>query len=359
MKPFGERTPALRPLLVSMLALLVCGCIGMIPSPFRPSPGPREIPRFHDLAEAFDIVCRNYRLGPDDTIRVIYQQDWNAEPGQYKLDTLDKISIKFLVDPNLNEEVVIRPDGMITLQAIGDVKAAGLTPEELAARIEKKFLEADILSLGDSQSLPKNYKLVTVHVLEFYQKLARLVQSLTTLAGGQQTNVLVNPDGDIDLPMLPDRIVAVGKTVREVEQEINEAYRAKVLKHVRVSVSLGQANSRKFYVMGQVGTGAYDIRQPITILQALAVAGPQMNTADLTSVILISKDAGGKPIGRRVDVKRMLDIGDMSSNILVKPYDVIYVPKTFITDVQLFMDQYIGIVSQIRGFVWAGAPTAR
>jgi protein involved in polysaccharide export with SLBB domain len=359
MKLFGEQRTACKAILASMLALLMCGCIGLIPSPFRPSPGPREVPRFQDLAEAFDIVCRNYRLGPDDTIRIIYQQDWTAEPGQYKLDTLDKISIKFLVDPNLNEEVVIRPDGMITLQAIGDIKAAGLTPEELAATIEKKFLEADILSLGDAQALPKNYKLVTVHVLEFYQKLAKLVQSLTTLAGGQQTNVLVNPDGEVDLPMLPQRISAVGKTVREVEKEINEAYRSKVLKHVRVSVSLGTANSRKFYVLGQAGSGAYEIRQPITILQALAIAGPTMNTADLTSVILISRDAHGKPFGRRVDVKRMLDIGDMTSNILVKPYDVIYVPKTFIADVNLFMDQYIGVVSQIRSFVWATPGNAR
>jgi len=90
----------------------------------------------------------------------------------------------------------------------------------------------------------------------------------------------------------------------------------------------------------------------VTILHALAQAGgPNPETADLTSVILISKDIHGKPIGRRVDLKRMLDVGDMSSAILVKPYDVIYVPKTYIRDLRVFMDQYLSVV---RDFVSLG-----
>ena len=41
----------------------------------------------------------------------------------------------------------------------------------------------------------------------------------------------------------------------------------------------------------------------------------------------------------------------MASAILIKPYDVIFVPKTFIRDVRLFMDQYIGTVAQIAQLV--------
>ena len=59
----------------------------------------------------------------------------------------------------------------------------------------------------------------------------------------------------------------------------------------------------------------------------------------------------GKPIGRRLDLKRVLDVGDMSSAILVKPYDVIYVPKTYIRDVRVFMEQYFRTVAEIGEFV--------
>ncbi|MGO9571891.1 MAG: polysaccharide biosynthesis/export family protein [Desulfomonilaceae bacterium] len=107
------------------------------------------------------------------------------------------------------------------------------------------------------------------------------------------------------------------------------------------------------YVLGELQKpGAYDLKQPITALQAIALAqGPISETADLTSVILISKDIYGKPIGRRLDLKRTLDVGDMASAILVKPYDVIFVPKTYIADVQVFMRQYVSVVAQIGSLV--------
>ena len=119
------------------------------------------------------------------------------------------------------------------------------------------------------------------------------------------------------------------------------------------SLSLAQAQSRKVYVLGQVQRpGAYDLKQPITPLQAIALAqGAIEDQADLTSVILISKDVHGKPIGRRLDLKKTLDVGDMSSAILVKPYDVIYVPRTFIGDVQVFMRQYLAAVADVASLV--------
>ncbi len=324
-----------------------------MPSPFRPSPGPQKTPDLHDLAQAFDIVCRNYRLGPDDTLRILYQTEWTIPPGSYQLDTLDEIDIEFILDPALNRKVSIRPDGMITLPGVGDIKAAGLTPQALAKGIEDKYLETNIFTKDEARGELKNYKMVTVNVVSFYQKVKKLVESLTTLTGGQQTQITINPDGTIDLPLLHDRILAVGHTVREVESTINRCYTAGPLKNVVASLSLLQAQSRKVYVLGEVQKpGAYDLKQPITALQAIALAGGTVSEfADLTSVILMSKDVNGKPIGRRLDLKRTLDVGDMASAILIKPYDVIFVPKTYISDVQLFMKQYVGTVAQISSLV--------
>jgi polysaccharide export outer membrane protein len=337
----------------ALLALMLGGCIGLIPSPFRPYPGPAKNPQLHDLAEAFDIVCRNYRLGPDDLLTVNFQTEWTIPAGSYKLDTLDEIEIEFILDPELNRRVVIRPDGMITLPGIGDIKAVGLAPEELSKRIEEKFRTANILRNGDIDQRFRNYRMVTVSVSQFYQKVQRLVDSLTTLTSGQQTQVTVKPDGTIDLPLLKDRILAAGYTISDVERTANKLYRQGELKHVVASVALSSAKSRKVYILGEVNTpGAYEIRQPITALQAVALAGGhRQNTADLTSVILISKNIHGKPIGRRLDLKRILDVGDMASAILVKPYDVIYVPKTYVADLRVFMEQYFSTVAEVASFV--------
>ena len=339
--------------LLPILAFLsVSGCIGLVPSPFRPSPGPQKAPQINDLAEAFDVVCRNYRLGPDDKVGILYQAEWSVPTGSFRLDTLDELDIKFILDPQLNEKVIIRPDGMITLQGVGEIRAAGLSPLELAKRIEDRYVEAEIFSRDETRAALKNYALVTVHVLNFYQKIQRLIGTVTSLASGGSNITLVNPDGTIDLPLVSERILASGYTVSEVESTVNRVYRAGPLKNVVASVSLKEAKSRKFYVMGEVGgAGAYDIKQPITAMQALAMAGGVNNdTADLTSVILVSKDIHGRPIGRRLDLKRMLDVGDMGSQILIKPYDMLYVPRTYIQDVNLFVTQYLGVIGSVKAF---------
>jgi protein involved in polysaccharide export with SLBB domain len=339
--------------LALIIPLACSGCIGFMPSPFRPAPGPIEPPQIQDLQQAFDIVCRNYRLGPEDTLRIIFQTEWNIPKGSYVLDTLDEIDIEFIVDPALNRKVVIRPDGMITLPGIGDIDAAGLTPDRLSRNIEREFLERQIFRKNEGRGGLENYKRVTVSVTNFYQKVRKLVESLTTLVGGQQTQLLVGPDGMVDLPLLEDRVPAAGYTVREVERAINTYYRQGPLKHVVASLSLLQAKSRKVFVLGQVfRPGAYEIQQPITALHALALAGGEITDyADLSSVIIISKDVNGRPIGRRLDLKKTLDVGDMASAMLVKPYDVVYVPKTYIRDVRVFMDQYLRTVADIAQLV--------
>lgn len=336
---------------LAIVSLLLNGCVSMIPSPFRPYPGPSASPHARDLAEAFDIVCRNYRLGPDDVLSLNMLADWTIPSGSYRLDTLDEIDIEFMLDPELNRRVTIRPDGMITFPGVGDIAAAGLTPEQLAERIQKALRKAEVFRRQDDRE--GNYRLVTVSVNRFYQKVQRLVESFTTLTSGQEKSITVKPDGTIDLPMLKERIIAVGHTVQEVEKTVNRLYRKIGLKHVVASLALGSAKARKAYILGQVNSpGAYDIRQPITVLHALALAGGHStDTADLTSVILISHNIHGKPMARRLDVKRMLDLGDMSSAILVKPYDVVFVPKTYVRDLRLFMEQYFATIADVAAFV--------
>ena len=54
----------------------------------------------------------------------------------YKMAVGDQIQINVWKNSELSLSEPIRPDGKISMPLIGDVMAAGLTPEELAARIE-------------------------------------------------------------------------------------------------------------------------------------------------------------------------------------------------------------------------------
>jgi len=75
--------------------------------------------------------------------------DW-PEPAEpvLLLQPGDNLQIKFAYWPELDEEQLIRPDGMIALQLIGEVKAQGSSPdqlrEELLARYASKLKNPEI-----------------------------------------------------------------------------------------------------------------------------------------------------------------------------------------------------------------------
>lgn len=56
-------------------------------------------------------------------------------PAVYTIQPGDQLDIKFFYNPELNETITVRPDGMISLQLIDEIQAAGLKPAELDDRL--------------------------------------------------------------------------------------------------------------------------------------------------------------------------------------------------------------------------------
>jgi protein involved in polysaccharide export with SLBB domain len=59
----------------------------------------------------------------------------------YRLSPGDTLDIKFLHNPELNEQVQIRPDGFISMPLVGEMNVARLTVGELVAALTKKYDE--------------------------------------------------------------------------------------------------------------------------------------------------------------------------------------------------------------------------
>jgi polysaccharide export outer membrane protein len=51
---------------------------------------------------------------------------------QYKMGVGDKLSIQVWKSPELSVDIPVRPDGMISVPLVGDVKAAGVTAQDLS-----------------------------------------------------------------------------------------------------------------------------------------------------------------------------------------------------------------------------------
>lgn len=72
-----------------------------------------------------------------------YQAPAPVDPKTYKIGVEDVLNIRVWREADLSGNVVVRPDGKITLPLAGDVDAAGLTPEGLSQKIAEalsKFL---------------------------------------------------------------------------------------------------------------------------------------------------------------------------------------------------------------------------
>ncbi len=173
--------------------------------------------------------------------------------GSYKLDTLDEVEIEFILDPELNRKVVIRPDGMITLPGIGDVRAVGLAPENSRERSKRGSDKRTSSETATQTEIPQlqNGDGISEPVLPKGPEAGRFTHHVDF---GQQTQVTIKPDGTIDLPLLKDRILAAGYTVSDVERTVNKLYRRGELKHVVASMALNTAKSRQVYILGEVTT---------------------------------------------------------------------------------------------------------
>ncbi len=66
--------------------------------------------------------------------------DLSGPDGSYLIQPGDQLSLEFYLSPEFNDEVTVRPDGKLTLRAIGDIKAWGLTPAQLAQELDKAYM---------------------------------------------------------------------------------------------------------------------------------------------------------------------------------------------------------------------------
>lgn len=88
--------------------------------------------------------------------------------GTYVIGPADVLTVTVWKEPTLSGELLVRPDGMISMPLVGDVKAAGVTPEQLANTINgelKKYIQNPNVSVVVSQIHSK-----TINVLGEVQK---------------------------------------------------------------------------------------------------------------------------------------------------------------------------------------------
>jgi protein involved in polysaccharide export with SLBB domain len=223
-----------RLLALSMLVGLMAGCTGQELYPVETAP-PADPLADPALAARFE--------------------PWSDTVPTYRIGEGDKLRISFLRTPEMDQDTLVRPDGIVTLRSAGEVEVAGLKPLDAAAVVAEK----------------------------------------------------------------------AKRRLRDPE----------------VSIEVLNPVSSRVFIGGEVKTpGVYQITGPMDPIAALQLAGGAAETGRINQVILIRRGPDDRPMLRLVDVRSLIEGRPVADPRIVQG-DIIYVPRTRVAEVGLWVDQYI------------------
>ena len=272
-----------------------------------------------------------YRLRVDDQLDLIYRitRDVNTRP--YTFEVGDEVRVESFVDADLNRDLVILPDGTVTLRLLGSVPAAGRTVTQLREQIEELY--------------QKYYKVpsITIIPLKVNTKLLDLLATVDRSKGfgGQLQSVRITPEGSIALPAIGS-VNAQGLTLRELQVELNERFRS-IVEGMEITPVLAGRAPRYVYVLGEVhGPGRFEMVGPTTVLQAISLAGSWNVGANLRQVVIFRRGDDWRLLGTMVNLQAALLGNDLcpSGEIWLSDSDIVIVPKSKI----LIADDFINLV---------------
>jgi polysaccharide export outer membrane protein len=272
-----------------------------------------------------------YRLRVDDELDLVYRLTREETPNPYRLNVGDEIQVESFTDPNLNRNLLVQPDGTITLRLLGQVHATGRTVTQLRDALDKLY--------------KKYYKVpsITVTPLKVQTKLLDLRASVDRRygLGGQNRPAKVTPSGMISLPVV-GTVPAQGLSLSELQQELNERYRQHI-EGIEVVPVLVQRAARYVYVLGEVGTpGRFELSGPTTVMQALSMAGSWNNGANIRQIVIFRRGQQWQLMATKVNLQAALHGNQPTpaGELWLSDSDVIIVPKSPI----LIADDFIELV---------------
>ena len=137
--------------------------------------------------------------------------------------------------------------------------------------------------------------------------------------------VAVRPDGNISLPLVGE-VAASGKTPLELQRKLTELL-DKYMTAPGVSVIVQDTRSQRFSIIGQVmRPGTYPLSKPMTVLDALALAGGFRDFAKGEKMFILRINADGSRLKIPVSYKRIVSVKGTDQNVELQVRDTLVIP---------------------------------
>ena len=277
---------------------------------------------------------RNIARGiPGAVMLLVLFAGLSAASEGYVIGDEDVLQISVWGNQELNVQVPVRPDGMISFPLVGDIKAAGKSPRELKEIIEKelaRFMKAPTVSV--IITAVNSFKVYVIGegtaasaaggasgqgavsgAITFRKKstLLQLLAMLGSLKNADLDGSFVLRDGR----RLSNNFAALVKG--DMSQDIE-------LKPDDV-IFMPDNFDKRVVVVGAVKTpSAMMYREGLTALLAVLNAGGFTEFAKQNDVVIVRRD-GGPVRTIEVRLKDVIKDGDISKDMPLKPGDLIVV----------------------------------
>ena len=272
---------------------------------------------------------------------------FNAYAKDYVIGDGDSILISVWGSPELSLETTVRPDGKISIPALGEIKASGSTPMELTSILEtelKKVVKTPIVTV--IVTTMTNYRIFIfgkggpagVITLTRETTLLELLSQLGSLENADLENsylvrnkkkiktgfVELFEKGDFsrDIVLEPDDMLFIPdnfeKRISIVGSVMNPT-----------TISYREGLSVMDVILSSGGFTEFAKENDVEIYRKPLNTGGAKQSSNLV-ISAEGLDKGGKYVGRKKISVRAKDLmkGDLSKNIMIMPGDVIVVKES-------------------------------
>lgn len=242
----------------------------------------------------------------------------------YVIGEGDTLQIAVWGVDRLNFTAIVRPDGIITVPGLGEVKASGLKPKELQSELTQKLkvlVKNPIVTVTVSGITNGKVYIFGGGIKSGVYDLTRkttLLQILCSMSGLQDADLrrayLLRNGKKIKENFY--KLFIKGDVTEDTEIESDDA------------IFIPYLQDKSIYVLGAVTTPkAVEYREGLTVMEAILDAGGFTKFASLDGTTVVRKDHG-KKITIPVKLGKLLNKADLSQNIKLMPGDYIIVKES-------------------------------
>ncbi|WP_457424694.1 polysaccharide biosynthesis/export family protein [Roseateles sp. P5_E7] len=149
----------------------------------------------------------------------------------------------------------------------------------------------------------------------------------------------IGPDARISLQLIGELNVS-GMSPQQLSEQLATRY-AGTLRNPQATVMLRKYAASRIYVAGEVMQATAHIIEGnrLTALQAITLSGGFRKGAERGNVIVLRNSGSGKPTFIKLDLQGHLE-QTAQADLLLRPYDIVYVPQRRIAEVADFFEEY-------------------